>query len=84
MTGASARQFNPDELRNKYEQERDKRLRPDGIAQYTETAGHFRRFRSDDPYMARMERAPVKKSVEVILMGAGFGGIPGGLRMASI
>jgi len=84
VTSASAGQFDPDQLRTKYEKERDKRLRPDGIAQYTETAGHFSHFRNDDPYMARTERAPVRKSVEVILMGAGFGGILTGIQLRKL
>ncbi len=34
--------FDPDALREKYKQERDKRVRTDGNAQYVEVAGQVR------------------------------------------
>ena len=42
--------FDPDALREKYRQERDKRLRADANAQYVEVAGDFRHY-VDDPYI---------------------------------
>ena len=41
--------FDVDALRKKYALERDRRLRPDGIAQYVEIAGPFAGF-ADDPW----------------------------------
>jgi len=76
--------FNPDALRKKYEQERDKRLRSDGIGQYVDTDGQYSQYRTDDSYMPRIEREPVKKTVEVVLMGAGFGGILTGIQLRKI
>ena len=43
--------FDPDALRAKYREERDKRLRSDGNAQYFEVKGDFSRY-VDDPYIA--------------------------------
>ncbi len=43
--------FDPDALREKYQQERDKRLRDDGADQYIEMAGQFASFAEDDPYV---------------------------------
>ena len=43
--------FDPDALRAKYREERDKRLRADGNAQYVEVTGKFAHFESD-PYVA--------------------------------
>ena len=40
--------FDPEELRAKYRQERDKRLRTDGNEQYVEVKGDFTRY-IDDP-----------------------------------
>ena len=42
--------FDPDALRDRYEQERLKRLRDDGPDQYIEMAGHFAHYAEDDPY----------------------------------
>ena len=43
--------FDPDQLRAKYREERDKRIRPDGNDQYVEVTGDFSRY-VDDPYVA--------------------------------
>lgn len=41
------RTFDLDALREKYRQERDRRLRPDGTAQYRRTAGEFGYYAKD-------------------------------------
>ena len=52
--------FDPDALGDKYRVEREKRLRPEGKAQYREPAGVLARF-SDDPWAAPgFERAPLR------------------------
>ncbi|MBL4868155.1 MAG: hypothetical protein JKY67_17460 [Pseudomonadales bacterium] len=40
----SSLDFDPDKIREKYYQERDKRFRKDGFAQYKDTAGEFAGF----------------------------------------
>lgn len=50
--GTSDLGFDPDALREKYRQEREKRLRPDGNDQYREVVGGFTRF-VDDHMRAR-------------------------------
>ncbi|MDR3508277.1 MAG: NAD(P)/FAD-dependent oxidoreductase, partial [Caulobacteraceae bacterium] len=67
-------------LRAKYRQERDKRLKPEGIDQYIETAGAFGYF-ADDPYIARTQRAPIDRTVEAAIVGGGFGGILTAVRL---
>ena len=42
--------FDPDALRAKYREERDKRLRPEGAGQYQEVTGDFSHY-IDDPYI---------------------------------
>jgi cation diffusion facilitator CzcD-associated flavoprotein CzcO len=80
----TARPFDPDALREKYREERDKRLRPDGIAQYVEPKGRFARF-ADDPYVAPgFTRAPLRDEVDVALIGAGFGGLLAGARLREL
>ena len=61
-------------LRAKYAHERDRRLRPDGATQYRRAAGAFGYY-AEDPYTERQERAAATTPVEVLVIGAGFGGL---------
>ena len=72
--------FDPDALRRKYQEERDKRLRAEGNDQYLEVTGDFARY-LDDPYVAAVERAPLFDEVEVAIIGGGFGGLLAGARL---
>ncbi|WP_420441001.1 flavin-containing monooxygenase [Candidatus Poriferisodalis sp.] len=66
--------FDPDELRDRYRVERDKRLRDDANEQYVEVVGDFSNY-VDDPYTERVERAPLFDEVDVAIIGGGFGGL---------
>ena len=67
--------FDPDALRDKYRQERDKRVRTDGNEQYQEVKGDFARY-LDDPYVEPgFARAPLFDEVEALVIGGGFGGL---------
>ena len=79
-TSTAELHFDPDALREKYRQERDKRLRPDGTEQYLEPVGEFARY-LDDPYATPVERAPLTDTVEVAIIGGGFGGLMIGARL---
>ncbi len=73
--------FDPDTLRAKYRQERDKRLRPEGNKQYVEVKGDFRHY-VDDPYVEPgFNRAPLNDEVEILIIGGGFGGLMAGARL---
>jgi cation diffusion facilitator CzcD-associated flavoprotein CzcO len=72
--------FDPDALREKYRAERDRRLRPDGAAQYRRAAGEFGYYAAD-PYTERAERAAVGDRVEAVVVGGGFGGLLTGARL---
>ncbi len=81
MSEAQDLNFNPDELRERYRQERDKRLRDDGNEQYVEMTGQFAHY-LEDPYIAeKIEREPVTDEVDVVLIGGGFGGLQAGARL---
>jgi len=78
--------FDPDILRAKYRQERDKRVRTEGNQQYTDMEGEFSHY-VDDPYLdAKIEREPLTDEVEVVIIGGGFGGLLAGkhLREAGV
>ena len=67
-------------LREKYREERDKRLRADGNEQYVEVAGNFAHYLVD-PYVQPFEREPLTDEVEVVIIGGGFGGLLAGARL---
>ncbi len=72
--------FDPDALRDKYRQERDKRLRPDANNQYIEVKDQFANV-VDDPYVEPgFEREPLTDEVDVVVIGGGFGGLMAGAR----
>ena len=72
--------FDPGELRDRYREERDKRLRADGNDQYVEIAGDYVHY-LDDPYTAAVERQPLRDQVTVALIGGGFAGLVAGARL---
>src|ERR1700691_6702838 len=79
--GRNELDFDPDALRAKYREERDKRLRPDANEQYVEVKGDFSRY-VDDPYVAPgFSRAPLTDEVDVLIIGGGFGGLLAGARL---
>lgn len=67
-------------LRARYAAERDRRIRPDGATQYRRAAGSFGYY-AKDPYTPRVEREPLTDSVEVLVVGGGFGGLVTGARL---
>ncbi|HEY2706926.1 MAG TPA: NAD(P)/FAD-dependent oxidoreductase [Caulobacteraceae bacterium] len=74
--------FDPDALRDKYRQERDKRLRQDGEDQYIELAGDFARYAEEDPYAdPSFTRAPVDEDLEIAVIGGGFSGLLAAARL---
>ena len=73
--------FDPDQLRRKYRDERDRRLHPDGNAQYVEVTEAFAHL-VEDPYVeAGLQREPLTDDTEVIVIGGGFGGLLAGARL---
>ena len=76
----------PDEIdiaaiRERYRQERDKRLRSEGQAQYVKTEGEFAASYADDPHMPVQPRAPISEDIDVAILGAGFSGIMAGVHL---
>ena len=81
MSEATQLAFDPDALRERYRQEREKRLRDDGNEQYIEMTGEFAHY-LEDPYIHnKIERDPVTSEVDVVIIGGGFGGLQAGARL---
>ena len=73
--------YDPDALRERYREEREKRLRDDGNEQYVEMKGDYEEF-LEDPYVDQaVERDPVTEEVDVVIIGGGFGGLQAGARL---
>jgi len=80
-TTTSSESFDPDALRNRYKEEREKRLRPDGNKQYQGMTGDYSYF-IEDPYVAEpIVRDPLEDEVEVAIIGGGLGGLLAGARL---
>ncbi|GAA5061960.1 flavin-containing monooxygenase [Nocardia callitridis] len=82
MTTAQA--WTPDRLsalRQRYRTERDRRVRPDGADQYRDAETEFGYYAAD-PYVAEpITRDPLHDTVDVAVVGGGFGGLLAGARI---
>ena len=73
--------FDPDTLQQKYREERDKRVRPNGVKQYIDPSGSFDRF-AQDPYVEPgFSRDPLTDEVDVVVVGGGFTGLVTAARL---
>jgi cyclohexanone monooxygenase len=77
---ASVTTVDTEALRQRYAEERAKRLRPDGNDQYLEIKGMFAHY-LEDPYTERLEREPKTDHVTVTVIGGGFAGLLTGARL---
>ena len=73
-----------DALTRKYEEERLKRLRADGIDQYRKMKGAFARFAKDPNASADPGRDPVRRDADVLIVGGGFGGLLAGAHLRKL
>ncbi len=73
-------------LHKKYEEERNKRLRSDGMSQFQALTGKFAHF-AEDPYVdPNFTRDPITAEAEVVILGGGFAGllVAGRLKEAGV
>ncbi len=76
--------FDPDALRAKYFEERDKRLRGDGLGQFVEMKGRFAHFQKDPWVESDVTREPLHDEVKVVIIGGGFSGLLAGARLRQL
>jgi cation diffusion facilitator CzcD-associated flavoprotein CzcO len=62
------------QLREKYRQERERRLRSEGQAQYFRPTGEGLPAYAADPHKPVVPRDPISEEIDVIIVGAGWGG----------
>ena len=73
--------FDPDAVRERYRQERDKRVTPKKNGQWIEVSGDFRHY-VDDPYVEPgFRRDAIHEEVEVLIVGGGFGGLLSAVKL---
>ncbi|MEU5971643.1 flavin-containing monooxygenase [Streptomyces globisporus] len=68
-------------LRERYRLERERRVRPDGAAQYRDADAEFGYYAADPYTEGPVERATLHDLVDVAVIGGGFGGILTGARL---
>ena len=61
-------------LSAKYQEERAKRLRPDGVAQFKQPRGTFSHFK-EDVRAPPLIRDPINAETKVLIVGGGFAGL---------
>jgi cation diffusion facilitator CzcD-associated flavoprotein CzcO len=76
MSDADATSTDPvEQARQRYQAERAKRLRADGLAQYKELKGDYAEF-DQDPYVEPgFTRDPIVEETDVVIVGGGFAGM---------
>ena len=71
---SEALSFDPEKLKKKYDEERDKRLRHGrGIEQYVPVEGVFEHYLQDPWAKPGFTRDPIEEDVEVVVIGGGYG-----------
>ena len=68
-------------LREKYQHERDKRLRAEGSTQYLELKGEFADVYEIDPYTPVTYRDPISEDIDVVVLGGGIAGLLAGAHL---
>lgn len=69
-----------DAVTAKYKEEREKRLRPDGVKQFRETEGELAAFK-EDIWAPPLVRDPIHAETKVLIVGGGFGGLVTGVNL---
>lgn len=67
--------FDADALQEKYREERDKRLRGDGLNQYKSVDESALKHYAEDIWAKRVQRDPIEETIDYLIVGAGFSGM---------
>ncbi len=70
-------------LREKYRQERDKRLQQNGQKQYVQPVDDFAAVYEADPYTPYVPREPLSEDIDVAILGGGWSGILAGYHLSN-
>ncbi len=73
--------FDPADLRQKYAEERTRRLRVDGNNQYQEIAGQHAHYNTDPYVEPGFTRPGLHEELDAVIIGGGFGGLLAAARL---
>ena len=73
--------FDPADLRQKYAEERTKRLRTDGNNQYQEITGQHEHYNTDPYVEPGFTRPALQEELDAVIIGGGFGGLLAAARL---
>ncbi|MCH9731195.1 MAG: NAD(P)/FAD-dependent oxidoreductase [Actinomycetia bacterium] len=73
--------FDPTQIRERYAEERAKRLNTENLAQFQGLSDVRELDGPDDPYTEPTPRQPLTEDVEVAVLGGGFGGLLAGAHL---
>ena len=73
--------FDPADLRQKYAEERDRRLRTDGNNQYQEITGKHEHYNVDPYVEPGFTRPALQEELDAVIVGGGFGGLLAAARL---
>ncbi len=73
--------FDPADLRQKYADERTKRLRVDGNNQYQEITGEHAHYNTDPYVEPGFTRPALHEELDAVIIGGGFGGLLAAARL---
>ena len=76
----AAAEIDKDAVTAKYKEEREKRLRSDGVNQFRETEGDLAAFK-EDIWAPPLVRDPISAEKKVLVVGGGFGGLVMGVNL---
>ena len=76
--------FDPAAVRQKYAEERAKRLRPDGNNQYQEIAGALEHYNADPYVKPGFTRPALQERLDAVIVGGGFGGLLAAARLQKL
>ena len=76
--------FNPADLRRKYAEERERRLRADGNSQYQEIKGKFDHYNHDPYVKPGFTRPALHEQLDAVIIGGGFGGLLAAARLQKV
>ena len=71
-------------LKNRYREERDRRLRSDGQRQYAPAFQNGEALDYSDPHMPRKSRAAIGEDVDVVVLGGGWAGVLAGYHLRKV
>ncbi len=73
--------FDPADLRQKYAEERARRIRVDGNTQYQEITGQYAHYNTDPYVEPGFTRPALQEELDAVIIGGGFGGLLAAARL---